>query len=338
MLTTTQPMGPGLIGRLRHQVRYRRALRSLVAPSVPDPDYHSRFGGLWVDRRDAASEIDRRAESRAISEMDAKQLRHWVEHGYAILPGAVGAEICDALRADLDRAFDQGDERLLMTSPAVDGLQPLRAGVDTERARVVDAYVYYDPARRALFSDAIVRFLRIVFDDDPVLFQSLTFERGSQQRMHQDTAFVVTTSPLELAASWIALEDIYPGSGELTYLDGSHRLPEYLFSGKYKHWNAKRDGDEQQSKWRELIYRNAERMGLEQKTFLPRKGDALVWSADLAHGGSPVTDRSLTRKSLVGHYCPGRVDPFYFRTDPERRRKRPFGGAFYASQYYRVGA
>ena len=150
MLMTTQPMGPGLVGRLRHQVRYRRALRSLVAPSVPDPDYHSRFGGLWTDRRDAAGEIDRRAESRAITEGEAEQLRHWVEHGYAILPGAVGTDECDALRADLDRAFDQGDERLLMTSPAVDGLQPLRAGVDTERARVVDAYVYYDSARRAL--------------------------------------------------------------------------------------------------------------------------------------------------------------------------------------------
>jgi ectoine hydroxylase-related dioxygenase (phytanoyl-CoA dioxygenase family) len=224
-----------------------------------------------------------------------------------------------------------------MTSPAEQGLQPLRAGVDPERARVVDAYVHHESAAAALLSKPIVRFLRTVFEDTPLLFQSLTFGKGSQQRMHQDTAFVVTTSPLEFAASWIALEDIRPGSGELTYLDGSHRLPEYLFSGKYKHWNAKRDGDEQQSEWRELLYANAERMGFEQRTFLPKKGDVLIWSADLAHGGSPVTDPSLTRKSLVGHYCPNRVDPFYFRLQPGRRGKQPFDECLYASQYYAVG-
>lgn len=141
---------------------------------------------------------------------------------------------------------------------------------------------------------------------------------------------------MEFAAAWIALEDVQPGSGELTYLDGSHRLPDYLFSGKHKHWNAKRDGQAQESEWRELMYRNAERMGLEQRTFVPRKGDVLVWAADLAHGGSPVTDPSLTRKSLVGHYCPDRVEPFYFRVEPNRRAKRRFGGGLYASSYYAI--
>jgi ectoine hydroxylase-related dioxygenase (phytanoyl-CoA dioxygenase family) len=326
-----------MLSRVRHQVRYRLALRSLVAPNGEDPAYFSRFGGLWTDRRDAGDLIGRRAEAGAITETDAERLRHWVDHGYVVLPGGVEPEVCDRVRAELDRAFADGDERLLMTSPALQGLEPLRAGVDPERARVVDAYVHHESAAAALFSKPIVRFLRTVFEDTPLLFQSLTFGKGSQQRMHQDTAFVVTTSPLEFAASWIALEDIRPGSGELTYLDGSHRLPEYLFSGKYKHWNAKRDGDEQQSEWRELLYANAERMGFEQRTFLPKKGDVLIWSADLAHGGSPVTGPSLTRKSLVGHYCPNRVDPFYFRLQPSRRGKQPFDECLYASQYYAVG-
>ena len=122
------------------------------------------------------------------------------------------------------------------------------------------------------------------------------------------------------------------------YLDGSHRLPEFLFSGKYKHWNEKRDGEAQQAEWRGHVQRHAERMGLEEKTFLPRKGDVLIWSADLAHGGSPVQDPSLTRKSLVGHYCPDRVDPFYFKVQPDRRGKVEYAGSFYASQYYPVRA
>src|SRR5437588_12652280 len=129
-----------------------------------------------------------------------------------------------------------------MPSPAMEGMHPLTGGVGEERARVVDAYVYYEFARAALFSEPILRFLQTVLEDAPVLFQSLTFERGSQQRMHQDTAFVVTSSPMAFAASRIPLEDIRPGSGELTYLDGSHRLPVYPVRAQCKHLDAQRAG------------------------------------------------------------------------------------------------
>ena len=78
-------------------------------------------------------------------------------------------------------------------------------------------------------------------------------------------------------------------------------------------------------------------MGLEERTFLPKKGDVLIWSADLAHGGSPATDPSLTRKSLVGHYCPDRVDPFYFKLRPDRRTKVGSDGGRYCSYHYPLG-
>jgi ectoine hydroxylase-related dioxygenase (phytanoyl-CoA dioxygenase family) len=152
--------------------------------------------------------------------------------------------------------------------------------------------------------------------------------------MHQDTAYVVVSSPLQLSAAWIALEDVQPGSGELMYYRGSHRLPEYLFSGEHKHWSPERDGPEQHAEWARLLNENAERLGMERQTFLARKGDVLIWSADLAHGGSPVTDASLTRRSLVGHFCPAGVDPNYYSYRPERRARQPFGGGWYSSEYY----
>jgi len=238
-----------VLERVRDQLRYRRALRSLVAPETSDPAYFSRFAGLWTDRIDAGEEIDRRLQAGVVTAPEAERLHRWRERGYVVLERAVAPETCDRLRAELDRAFSQGDERLLMHSPTQEGYQPLEAGADVERARVVDVFAFYESARTALFSEPIVRFLRTAFDDTPLLFQSLTFEKGSQQPVHQDPIFVVTTSPLEFAASWIALEDIRPGSGELTYLDGSHRTPEYLFSGKYKHWNATRDGQQQLEEW-----------------------------------------------------------------------------------------
>lgn len=323
------------VTKLTRQVRYRRALRSAAAPRG-DGDYRSRFGGLWTDRKDADAILERRIAAGAVDAEYADLLRRWIADGYVILPGAVDSAVCDRVLADQAAAFEQGDERLLMHSPAQTDYEPLRAGVGTERARVVDVYAFYESARSALFSEPITRFLRAIFDAPPLLFQSLTFEKGSQQPLHQDSAFVVTTSPLELAASWIALEDVQPGSGELMYLHGSHRLPEYLFSGRYKHWNAKRDGPDQEAEWRTRMHENAARLGLEERRFLPKQGDVLIWSADLAHGGSEVTNPQLTRRSLVGHYCPDTVEPFYFKVAPERARKRAFDGGYYASQHYEI--
>jgi len=318
---------PRVLAKLRH----RLALRELVAPRRPDPAYFSRFGGLWTDRADAEEQIAARLQAGRIDEAEAERLRHWV-----VLERGVEPAVCDRLRTDLDRFFAEGDDRLLMYSAAPGGPHRLEGGLDTEFARVVDAYVFYESARAALFSAPIVRFLRVVFDDPPLLFQSLIFERGSQQALHQDTEFVVTTSPLEFAATWIALEDVRPGSGELVFLDKSHRIPEFLFGERYKHWDAKRDGREQQERSLRHIEEHAARMGLEERRFVARKGDVLIWNADLAHGGSAVADPAATRKSIVGHFSPDRVDPFFFRVQPRRRAKASYGDGRYASQYHRV--
>jgi ectoine hydroxylase-related dioxygenase (phytanoyl-CoA dioxygenase family) len=298
--------------------------------------YASRFGGLWTDRSDAEEEIRRRAESGELDASLVAPLTSFVVDGYAVLEQAVPLEVVDRFRDDISNAFEHGDERLLIQRKAGES-EPLTAGQPLERARVVDSYAFYESARETLFAKPIVEFLRTIFEADPLLFQSLSFHKGSEQGMHQDTAYVVVSSPLRLSAAWVALEDVQPGSGELMYYRGSHRLPEYLFSGEYKHWNPERDGPEQHAEWARLLNENAERLGMERQTFLARKGDVLLWSADLAHGGSPVTDTSLTRRSLVGHFCPVGVEPNYYSYRADRRTQVPFGGGFYSSEYYELG-
>jgi hypothetical protein len=50
-----------------------------------------------------------------------------------------------------------------------------------------------------------------------------------------------------------------------------------------------------------------------------------------------VTDTSLTRRSLVGHFCPVGVEPNYYSYRADRRTQVPFGGGFYSSEYYELG-
>jgi ectoine hydroxylase-related dioxygenase (phytanoyl-CoA dioxygenase family) len=142
---------------------------------------------------------------------------------------------------------------------------------------------------------------------------------------------------MELAASWTALEDVRPDSGELQYYEGSHRLPEFLFSGEHKSWDPNRDGLAQHDEWANQLHVNSKRLDLPLRTFRPKKGDTLIWSADLAHGGAPVSDRSLTRRSQVGHYCPDGVSPNYFSYRPDRQHKVRVPGGLISSEYYDLG-
>lgn len=304
---------------------------------VPLPEkWFSEFGGFWTDRLDAPQELERRLADGKLTEEDADRLTHWMEKGYVVLPGAVPTSVCDDLRQEIERAWSVGDERLRVFPPG--SRDPVRISPDlpSDRLRIVDIYVFVEAARQALFSPPIAHFLELVFERPPLLFQGLSFERGSQQGMHQDTAYVVTSSPLELAACWIALQDVVEGSGELMYYEGSHRLPEYRFSGAHRHWKPERDGAEQHKEWATLLNANAQSLGMPKRTFLPRKGDALIWAADLAHGGSPVTDPEATRKSLVGHYCPVGVEPNYFGYRPDRRGMKPYATGFYCSEHFDV--
>jgi hypothetical protein len=43
-----------------------------------------------------------------------------------------------------------------------------------------------------------------------------------------------------------------------------------------------------------------------------KKGDVLIWHADLMHGGAPIEDPKRTRKSLVAHFMPLGVMPTFY--------------------------
>lgn len=294
--------------------------------------FHSRFGGLWTDRLDARAELERRVAAGRLTREEGAKLAFWTENGFWIEKGAVPEETLVALERELALlAADRTDPPLVELGGRYERLGPMTRG----HVKLVDAYARSRAALAAAFAPRLCEFLRLVFDDDALLFQSLSFERGSEQPVHQDTAYVVVTPPLAFAAAWIALEDIRAGSGELVYYPKSHRLEDHLFGGTNKNWNVERDGLAAQQHFHTELLRRAAARGLAPATFLPARGDVLFWNADLAHGGSPITDARLTRKSLVCHYCPAHATPYYMHHRPGRRTVRSFApGCTFASSHY----
>jgi ectoine hydroxylase-related dioxygenase (phytanoyl-CoA dioxygenase family)/molybdenum cofactor biosynthesis enzyme MoaA len=289
------------------------------------PEFRSAFGGLWTDLNNAEAALAGKVALGELSAHEAMLVEDWRRDGFVILPRAIAHETIDAALADFEKAFD-GRLGRKMAYWGENGLHIEDASRDKVRktqARLLELHGHSKAAQSLIFAKPVKRFLEIVFGRPAMAFQSLGFYYGSQQGLHQDSAFVRVSSPLEFAASWIALEDIQEGSGELEYYPGSHLLPHHLFHGAHLWINQ---DDPELLKFTDLLHSNAQRAGLTLTRFLPKKGDVLIWAAGLMHGGGPVTDPNLTRRSLVTHYCPADLQPMYAYGGALPKRRLESGG------------
>lgn len=302
--------------------------------------YPSRFGGMWTDRSDFQENLRRKQQRLGLSRQQCDDLKQWHKDGYVIFEDLISHDLIDQLVGELEGLPREHPQDLLMTGAKFDGPRPYAPELITpdNSIRIVDYFFFSESARRILLDPGIVNFMKLVFEADPILTQSLSFQYGSGQPVHQDTAYVITNSPQKLAAVWIALEDVQPGAGELAYYPGSHHWDDFLFSKYFKHYDEERDGKEQERIWLNWLHEEADRRGVKMATFLPRKGDVLLWHASLAHGGSAITEPGATRKSLVGHYCPQGVRPLYHYYKPGQRKFYPYHSLKYSSAYYKSGS
>ncbi len=321
-------------GRIR--VRFTETDLYLGMPEAPpgarkaasEATYSSHFGGLWIDRSDWVDRLAERHRLGLVSNLLAERIFRFVRDGYLVIEKAVPEVVVDRIVADLEAFWANPPPTMRMETHEPDGqlrVLPPDISYRAGRTKLLDAFAYSAAARAAISAPPVVEFLHTIFDDKPQAFQSLTFWHGSQQPMHKDTAYVrVDGNPLALAATWLALEDIGQGTGELQYFVGSHRAPDYRFGGVSKWMNtADADYGAEHDKFLTSLHEDARRYNHTKTSFLGRKGDLLVWHADLAHGGSPVTRPERTRLSLVTHFCPAANSPFFYRQQKLREMDTP---------------
>lgn len=299
--------------------------------------YPSRFGGMWTDRDDFQDILTAKTNKQGLSSELQSHLLQWRQDGYIVLKRAIDPKLIDNYLEEIEQLKKAVPSPLLITAASIE--EPAPYTEERERAehsvRTVDDYFYSEASRQVLMNKPVMDFLQLVFEKPATLTQSLSFIHGSQQAIHQDTAFVRMNSPMKLAAIWVALEDIQAGSGELLYYPGSHRWEGFLFSGRFKHWDEERDGLQQLEEWHQWITDEAVNRDCKAISFLPRKGDVLIWHAGLAHGGAPILQLEATRRSLVGHYCPAGVRPLYHYYKPGQRKRHTWRQYQYCSSYYR---
>ncbi|MEZ5502295.1 MAG: phytanoyl-CoA dioxygenase family protein [Halioglobus sp.] len=266
------------------------------------------FKPLWIDRADADAILQDKLASGRVAPALGERLAFLIKNGYVIIPGAITHGLADQLLAEMAAVTAQ-PEKFIARRDRAAYAHPTAEVVNDVTFRIIDFHVNSRHAGKAIYCDAIAQVLDAVFEAPANAFQCLTFKHGSQQRMHQDGAYVVVSEPLQFMASWIALEDVTPGSGELMYYAGSHRLDDFLFGDeRAKAWTPAVHGREIHARFLDSIVERSEAAGLPRESFLPKKGDALIWASDLVHGGTRMKNDN-TRRSIVTHYCPVNVAP-----------------------------
>ena len=319
-------------GRARGYLSNAKAPRPADAAAMP-----SHFGGLWPDLPNAADLVAGKLEIGQITERQAEKLNFWMNNGYVILENAIPSALADKAALDLDRAYAGGFPELKFECHAIapDHIH-WRPEINPQPAKALDIHHFSPAVRDQMFADAIAEFLGLIFESKALASQTLGFLRGSAQEGHQDSAYVVYTIPRQFAATWTALEDVTIGAGELFYYPGSHRFEDFLYRDHYKSvYDAYRmSGEVPRAQIdhhiRSLEERAAQR-GIPKMPFAAKKGDVLVWHADLVHGGNPVS-RVSTRKSIVTHYCPKHLAPLF--CEHVHTRLWDYGGHRYTTRHY----
>jgi ectoine hydroxylase-related dioxygenase (phytanoyl-CoA dioxygenase family) len=168
--------------------------------------------------------------------------------------------------------------------------------------RVPDAWTVNESVRKIATNSVIVDLLTELYGRRAFPFQTLNFAVGTQQHVHADLVHFCARPLRLMCGVWVALEDIREEAGPLIYYAGSHKWPTILpedvgapqasAETPYEHYHLL------EKAWEAEI----EARGAKPIRFLPKKWKALIWDANLLHGGAPQTDRLVTRHSQVTHY------------------------------------
>jgi ectoine hydroxylase-related dioxygenase (phytanoyl-CoA dioxygenase family) len=260
-----------------------------------------------------------RREGSVEAVLTAAQQASWERDGYLVLPGIMSpAEVASVKRVvDEEWANREGNDHDvdMLTGPHAGRVYKM-AQIPPEARR--DAYKLNNLfARRAQIravslSPRLRPVVAQLLGGDPLICNSLNFERGSQQEFHIDTWYMPPPVDNRMVAAWFALDDVDATNGPLAYYRGSHLIPPYRFSdGRLNEIRAERAACDAYLQ-REIASRK-----LEQVEFHGKAGDVFIWHAQLLHAGRPIQDMSRTRGSLVVHYWRACDVPAHsVRTDP----------------------
>lgn len=212
--------------------------------------------------------------------LNSKEIESFKDNGFLIKDFGFSDELLDAIVRDTYPLYSQTFRDNPVTPE-----------------RYLNAWRELDSVKALAAAPQVIDTLSQLWGRQALAFQTLNFPIGTSQRAHSDSIHFNTEPPGFMAGVWVALEDIDETNGPLVYYPGSHKL-DVVTMGDL---NLKA-GREHYPEYEEGIASIVKTNGLAPALGTVKKGEAIIWHANLIHGGHPHQDPSRSRHSQVTHY------------------------------------
>lgn len=207
------------------------------------------------------------------------------ENGFVKVETGLSHKLLEGAKSDLSRYF--GPNRI---TPS--------AAPFADENRVQDAWRFSQNVYETSQCGAIRNILNELYGTHMDPFQTLNFYRGTAQPIHSDTIHFNSEPFGAMCGVWVALEDVGLDQGPLEYYPGSQITEEMNLD----FFNIDAGEASSYNQYLTEIEKIIKREGYKKEFGVLKKGEAIVWSANIFHGGSPLLNEDTTRQSQVTHY------------------------------------
>ena len=230
------------------------------------------------------------------------------ENGYCVLDLKLSDNFINNIIKDIDKSLNTGEFK---TNPKIYHYN--------KYPRIVEALKFSKNVAKLANNTTIKKFLKFMYKSKPLTFYKINFIGGSEQPFHSDYIHFGSMPHKYLVGAWVALEDTHKNNGPLTVVPGSHKLPLIDYQDlKRKQATNIKELEKNYRVYEDYVRNMIKYKKLKIKELHIKKGQVIIWAANILHGGVKMKNHKLTRKSQVIHfhfsdnkfnYNPGFSDP-----------------------------
>ena len=261
-------------------------------------NYTKNYLGPWIESPFFELILN---QKKNISQNKIKLAKKFNRDGYIIIDLNLSDKFIQKIKKDIDKKLNEGNVK---KNPSIYHYN--------ESPRIVEAWKFSSNVAKLALNQKIKNTLKLLYEKECIPFSTLNFINGTEQPMHSDYMHFASIPERYLVGVWVALEDTNKYNGALKVVPKSHRLPIVDFNKL----NLKKPDSintlEKCYRIYEDYVRNVIKVKkLKEKPIYIKKGSAIIWAANLLHGGSEHLNKKLTRRSQVIHYHFKGCEKFY---------------------------
>ncbi len=224
--------------------------------------------------------------------VDTPLTHYWNNDGFLILPGVLDEALMSAYENEWQDAHGNAGTELEWAAARKGGWP--------------DPVPYTrHPALAALCTSApVVKALEELIGEPAGLHLNLTGWVSTERSFHVDSYLNPSHVGEHYAAVWMALDTVHPDSGPFQCVPGSHRWPVVTREkiGNYVNLMDPLWPTHSEVVLEPLYTAEIDRRGAELFTYLPERGDCLIWHPRLVHQGSRPNIPGIQRRAVISHY------------------------------------